>query len=69
MACSYRRIGIEVAALEAGKLGADQRGMVLEVLRAARGPDLELLVVRRQAFPLRHLLIGSMRLDGINRPR
>ena len=38
--------GIEVAALQAGDLGADQRGAVLEILRAILRPDLELLVMR-----------------------
>ena len=28
-----------IAALQAGDLGADQRGAVLEILRAVRGPD------------------------------
>ena len=38
--------GIELAALDAGDLGADQRGAVLEILRAIRRPDLELPVMR-----------------------
>ena len=39
-------LGVERAALEAGDLRADQRGAVLEILRAVRGPHLELAVVR-----------------------
>ena len=35
-------LGVELAAFEAGDLGADQRGAVLEILRAVLRPDLEL---------------------------
>ena len=36
-------LGLELAALRARDLRADQRGAVLEILRAIRRPDLELL--------------------------
>ena len=39
-------LGVELAAFEACDLGADQRGAVLEILRAILRPDLELPVVR-----------------------
>ena len=38
--------GIELPALDPRKLGADQRGAVLEIVRAIRRPELELLVMR-----------------------
>ena len=36
-------LGIELAAFDPGDLRADQRGAVLEILRAILRPDLELL--------------------------
>ena len=43
-------LGIELAAFDAGDLRADQRGAVLEILRAILGPDLELSVVGGQCL-------------------
>src|ERR1700733_8024358 len=39
-------LGIELATLQAGDLGADQRGAVLKILWAIRRPKLELLIMR-----------------------
>src|SRR3979409_480054 len=39
-------LGIELLAFDPRDLGADQRGAVLEIVRAIRRPDLELLVMR-----------------------
>ena len=46
-------LGIELAALQARDLRADQRGAVLEILRAIRRPDLELPVVSGQSLEMR----------------
>ena len=40
---------VDVSPLEASKLGADQRGAVLEIVRAICRPELELLVVRSES--------------------
>ena len=40
IACSGKVLGIEHPAFEAGELGANQRGAVLEILRAILRPDL-----------------------------
>src|SRR6202140_1536894 len=40
--------GIEVAALQAGDLGANQCGAVFEILRAVLSPDLEFPVMRSE---------------------
>ena len=45
-------LGIELAALEAGDLGADQGGAVLEIVRAIRRPELELLVMRSDSVQM-----------------
>src|ERR1700722_5177341 len=50
---------IDVSTLEAGKLGADQRGTVLEIVRAICRPDLELLVMRSDS-----LQVPLSQLDG-----
>ena len=39
-------LGIELPAFDPRNLGADQRGAVLEIVRAIRRPELELLVMR-----------------------
>ena len=39
-------LGIELTAFDPRDLGADQRGAVLEIVRAIRRPDLQLPVVR-----------------------
>ena len=45
-------LGIELAAFEARDLGADQRGAVLEILRAILRPHLELAVVGGQRLDM-----------------
>ena len=44
-------LGIELAAFEAGDLGADQRSAVFEIFRAVRCPHLELRVMDGQHLP------------------
>src|ERR1700736_2142595 len=46
--------GIEVPACDPRNLGADQRRAVLEIVRAIRRPELELLVMRRDSV---HVLL------------
>ena len=53
-------LGIELAAFDAGDLGADQRGAVLEILRAVLRPDLELLVMGGQRLQMRWPLARRM---------
>ena len=57
-------LGIELAALQAGDLGADQRGAVLEILRAIRRPDLELLVMRSDSVQVLLPLAGCRGIAG-----
>ena len=57
-------LGIELAALQAGDLGADQRGAVLEILRAILRPDLELLVMRSQSLQVLLPLAGRRGIAG-----
>ena len=52
-------LGVELAAFQAGDLGADQRGAVLEVLRAILRPDLELSVVGGQSLQMLLALVGG----------
>ncbi len=51
-------LGVELAAFQAGDLGADQRGAVLEVLRAILRPDLKLPVVRSNSVQVLLPLAG-----------
>ena len=62
-------LGLQFTTINTCNLGADQRGAVLEVLRAMFGPGLELPMVHRQDFQVRHPLIASDSSDGIDRPR
>ena len=55
-------LGVELAAFDAGNLGADQRGAVLEILRAIRRPELELLVMAATAS---HMLLPLAGCRGI----
>ena len=55
-------LGIELAALDAGDLGADQRGAVLEILRAILRPDLELPVMRSHSVEVLLSLAGRRRV-------
>src|SRR5260370_8977642 len=50
---------VKIATVEASNLGADQRGAVLEILRAIRRPHLQLIVMRRKS--LHGLLLLSAR--------
>src|SRR3984893_11036175 len=50
--------GIERAAFDPGDLRPDQRGAILEVLRANCRPDLELSVVRDQGLDMLPSLAG-----------
>jgi len=43
-------LGGELATFQSGDLGADQRGAVLEIVRAIVRPGLELFVMRRQSL-------------------
>ena len=55
-------LGVELAAVEAGDLGADQRGAVGEVLRAVASPLLELAVVAGQGLEMPRPLRGRGRV-------
>ena len=59
--------GIEVTPRQPGKLGANQPGTVLKILRAVLGPDLELPVVRSQGFHVRDLPIRWNAVSGFYR--
>ena len=50
-------LGVDLAALQAGDLGADQRGSVLEVLRAILRVDLKLSVMGGQSLQMPHALV------------
>ena len=52
-------LGIELATLQASDLGADQRGSVLEVLRAIIRVDLKLSVVGGQSLQMPSALVGA----------
>src|ERR1700736_937031 len=43
---------VNVAAVDASNLGADQRGAVLEIVRAIRRPEFKLSVVRDQSLDM-----------------
>ena len=43
-------LGSELATFQSGDLGADQRGAVLEIVRAIVRPGLELFVMLRQSL-------------------
>src|ERR1700722_14972130 len=47
-----KTLSIELAALDPGDLGPDQRGAVLEILRAIRRQDLQLPVVSGQGLDI-----------------
>ena len=51
-------LGIELAALDPRDLGADQRGAVLEILRAILRPDLQLPVMRSDSVEVLLSLAG-----------
>src|ERR1700730_3545971 len=53
-------LGIELAAVEAGNLRADQRGTVCKILRAVLGPFLKLAVMRGQCLQMP----GPLRIAG-----
>ena len=53
--------GVERAALDAGDLGADQCGAILEILRAIRRPGLELGAVAAQRRDTLTALFGGRR--------
>src|SRR5882757_4314608 len=55
-------LGIELAALQTGDLGPDQRGAVLKIVRAIRRPHLELFVMRRKSL---HVLLPLSGWRGI----
>src|SRR5262249_20180067 len=55
---------IELAALDARNLRADQCGTVLEILRAVLRPYFELPVVSRQGFEMLLSLVGSCGIPG-----
>ena len=56
-----KALGVELAAFDACDLGADQRGAVLEILRAILRPDFELPVVSGQSLEMLLSLVGEMR--------
>src|SRR5437016_5815196 len=55
-------LGIERAAIDAGNLGTDQRGAVLEVRRAVLGPFLELAMVSCQSVLVLSTMRGGCRI-------
>ena len=55
---------VNIAALEASDLGADQRGAVLEILRAIRRPDLELPVMCGDSVQVPWPLVGCRGIAG-----
>ena len=54
-------LGIELPAFDARDLRADQRGAILEIVRAIRRPDLELAVVGGQCLDVLLPLVGRSR--------
>ena len=57
-------LGVELAAFDACDLRADQRGAVLEILRAVLRPDLELPVVGGQSLEMLLPLVGGCGIAG-----
>src|SRR5712691_699606 len=55
---------VNIAAVDASNLGADQRGAVVEILRAIRRPDLERSVVGDQSLDMLPSLAGRCGLAG-----
>src|ERR1700686_1249127 len=55
---------INIAAIDARNLGADQRGAVLEILPAIRCPDFKLSVVGDESLDMLLSLIGWCGLAG-----
>ena len=52
-------LGVDLATLQACDLGADQRGPVLEVLRAILRVDLKLPVVGGHSLQMQHALVSG----------
>src|ERR1700694_2651117 len=55
---------VTIAAVDSSNLGADQRGTVLELVRAIRRPELVLLVMRSNSVPVLLPLAGCRRIAG-----
>src|ERR1700687_5496943 len=53
-----KALGIELPAFDPRDLGADQRGAVLEIVRAIRRPDFELSVMGSQSCDVLLALVG-----------
>jgi hypothetical protein len=54
----------DIAGADASHLGADQRGAVLEIFRAIRGPDLELLMVGCDGVEVLQPVAGGRGIAG-----
>src|SRR5712691_8108238 len=55
---------VDIAAVDASNLGADQRGAVLEIVRAIRRPELELPVMRSDSVQVLLTLAGCRGIAG-----
>src|ERR1700756_372836 len=55
---------VNIAAVDSRNFGANQRGTILEVVRAIRCPDFELSVMCDQSLDILPSLVGRCRLAG-----